>query len=91
MLAQSGSPGWTEFEPLSRGFEISKRIKGRLKAGGRLPIKTVSKMLGHINIKTTQHYAKTLDVKVSQDPSSFSKLFKNKANLPPLEFRKSFN
>ncbi|MBB6610472.1 site-specific integrase [Pontibacter sp. Tf4] len=32
-----------------------------------VPMESVSKMLGHTSIKTTQHYAKVLDLKISQD------------------------
>jgi len=32
-----------------------------------VPIESVSKMLGHLNIKTTQHYAKVIDEKVTKD------------------------
>jgi site-specific recombinase XerD len=32
-----------------------------------VPIESISKMLGHTNIQTTQHYAKILDIKVGAD------------------------
>jgi site-specific recombinase XerD len=32
-----------------------------------VPIETVSRMLGHKNIKSTQHYARIVDSKVNKD------------------------
>ena len=42
-------------------------------------IESVSKMLGHTSIKTTQHYAKILDSKVSDDMAILKQKFINQS------------
>ncbi len=45
-----------------------------------IPIETVSKMLGHASLKTTQIYAKVLERKISTDMSKLKQMYKEKQN-----------
>jgi len=52
-----------------------------------VPIETVSKMLGHTDIKTTQHYAKLLDNRVSMDMERLERKIENRP-LPIIQSKK---
>ncbi len=45
-----------------------------------IPIETVSQMLGHASLRTTQIYAKVIEKKVSQDMSKLKGLFSSPSN-----------
>lgn len=58
------------------GNRIAKRTFGTtVTLTNGVPIESVSKMLGHTNIRTTQLYAKVLDNKVSEDMAPLMQKF----------------
>lgn len=46
-----------------------------------VPIETVAKMLGHKNLRQTQHYAKVLDLKVGSDMQMLREVLKRKETM----------
>lgn len=70
-------------------FHLSRHTFATLTLTKGVSIESVSKMLGHTNIKTTQIYARVTDVKLSNDMASFAekletKRLKSKSNLDQL-------
>jgi site-specific recombinase XerD len=70
-------------------YHLARHTFATLTLTKGVSIESVSKMLGHTNIKTTQIYARITDVKVSNDMASFAekmeeKRVKSKSNLDKL-------
>jgi len=70
-------------------YHLARHTFATLTLTKGVSIESVSKMLGHTNIKTTQIYARITDVKVSNDMASFAekmeqKIVKSKSNLDKL-------
>jgi integrase len=55
-----------------------------------VPIETLSKMMGHKSIQTTQIYAKITNQKVNEDMKILSKQIENKYELPKDDTPKDF-
>ena len=60
-------------EPFSHQFKHnlsyhqSRHTFGTLMVSAGVPMESISKMMGHTNIRTTQGYAKVTDDKISED------------------------
>ena len=48
-------------------YHASRHSFGTLTLSAGVPIESISKMMGHTNIRTTQGYAKVTDDKISED------------------------
>ena len=48
-------------------FHISRHTFGTMMVSAGVPMESISKMMGHTNIRTTQGYAKVTDDKISED------------------------
>lgn len=59
-------------------FHLARHSFATLSISYGVPIESVSKMLGHTNIRTTQIYAKIIDTKLSEDMDIFANKLNNR-------------
>ena len=59
-------------------FHLARHSFATLSISYGVPIESVSKMLGHTNIRTTQIYAKIIDTKLSKDMDIFANKLNNR-------------
>lgn len=65
-------------------FHVARHTFGTLMVSAGVPMESISKMMGHTNIRTTQGYAKVTDDKISEDMDKLMKRRKrifNKSSL----------
>lgn len=59
---------------------VARHSFGTMMLSAGVPIESISKMMGHTNIKTTQGYARVTDDKISEDMDKLMEKRKTQPN-----------